>query len=117
MTPILEELAREFEGAFTLAKIYMDGNSNSQEDILPEEIIPTLIFYRNGEVIQKRYGGLPRVDASDVSTYIHSLLRSGNDIDINVVGEVKKIKLRNEIRDRLGLEEESDTERQNEHLF
>ena len=116
MTPIMDELAREFEGAFTLAKIYVNGNPNSQ-GTLSIETIPTLIFYRNGEIISKRYGGLPRVDASDINTYISSLFSSGNDIDLNVVGEVRKIKMRNEVRDRLGLEEESDTERQNENLF
>ena len=61
MTPIMEELAREFEGAFTLAKIYWDGNPKSR-DIQSEASIPNLVFYKNGEKKSEIYG-IPSIDS------------------------------------------------------
>ena len=55
MTPILEDLATEFEGAFTLAKIYLDGNPEARQ-ILSQSTIPALLFYHRGEVIAEGFG-------------------------------------------------------------
>ncbi len=55
MTPMMERLADEFEGDFTLAKIYLDGNPNSRE-ILSTRAIPALVFYKDGESISEYIG-------------------------------------------------------------
>ena len=56
MTPMMESLADEFEGDFTLAKIYFNGNPNSQR-ILYMAAIPALVFYKDGEEVSQ-YTGL-----------------------------------------------------------
>ena len=55
MGPIMEDLAMEFEGAFTLAKVYIDGNSETKET-LSKYNVPTLLFYKDGRIVSERFG-------------------------------------------------------------
>jgi len=57
--PTLEELAKEYEGKFIIGKMNVDTNSN-----VPTEFgimnIPALLFFKNGEVIDKQIGAAPK---------------------------------------------------------
>jgi len=59
IAPILEELSTEFEGKLKIAKLDVDTNvkTSARFDV---RSIPTLLFFRDGKVIDKVVGTLPR---------------------------------------------------------
>lgn len=59
IAPILEELAEEYEGRLTIAKLDADAN---QETLAAYGVLhlPTLNVYENGEVTRSIVGGRPR---------------------------------------------------------
>lgn len=56
IAPIIDELATEYEGKVVIAKVNVDENEE-----LPVEYgirnIPTLLFFKNGELVDKHIGG------------------------------------------------------------
>lgn len=55
MAPIIEELAKEYEGKAVIAKCDVEEN----EDLATEfgiRNIPTILFFKNGEVVDKLIG-------------------------------------------------------------
>jgi len=59
MGPIIEELAKEFEGRIKIAKLNVDENPNSASayEVLS---IPTLKVFKNGEIIEELTGLQPK---------------------------------------------------------
>ena len=59
MGPILEEMAKEFEGKIVVCKVNVDENPNisGKYEILS---IPVLKFFKNGEVVDEMVGLQPR---------------------------------------------------------
>ncbi|MGM5631160.1 thioredoxin [Apibacter raozihei] len=59
LTPIVEELSEEFKGKVKVAKIDIDANQE-----VPVEYgirnIPTLLFFKNGQVVDKVVGVQPK---------------------------------------------------------
>ena len=57
--PILEELAAEYDGKLKVAKINVDeeGEIAAQYSIVS---IPTLLIFKNGQVVKKQIGAVPR---------------------------------------------------------
>ncbi len=59
IAPALEEIAQEFEGQITVAKLNIDENPQ-----VPSEFgvrgIPTLILFKDGEVAATKIGALPK---------------------------------------------------------
>ena len=59
--PIIEELAHEYEGKVAIGKMDVDENSD-----VPVEYgirnIPTILFFKNGELVEKHVGITSRVD-------------------------------------------------------
>ena len=57
--PIVEELAGEMEGQAVIAKMDVDANSN-----IPAQFgirsIPTLMVFKNGEMVDKQVGLVPK---------------------------------------------------------
>lgn len=57
--PTLEELAKEYQGKFIIGKMDVDANST-----VPTEFgimnIPALLFFKNGEVVDKQIGAAPK---------------------------------------------------------
>lgn len=59
VAPIIEELAKEFEGQVIIGKCDVDENSD-----LPGEFgirnIPTVLFFKGGEVVDKQVGAVAK---------------------------------------------------------
>ncbi|MBX2846242.1 MAG: thioredoxin [Saprospiraceae bacterium] len=57
--PVVEELATEFEGRAKIGKVNVDDNPGvaSQYGI---RSIPTLLFIKNGEIVDKQVGVAPK---------------------------------------------------------
>ena len=55
LTPIIEELAKEYEGKVTIGKLNVDDNDDSPE-LYGIRYIPTVLFFKNGELVDKLVG-------------------------------------------------------------
>ena len=57
--PIVDELATELEGRAVVGKVNVDSNSDTP---LTYEIrsIPTLLIFKNGEIVDKLVGAVPK---------------------------------------------------------
>jgi thioredoxin 1 len=59
IAPALEELAGEFAGKLTVAKVDIDNNPASPNQFAVRGI-PTLILFKNGQVAATKIGALPK---------------------------------------------------------
>lgn len=68
--PLVEEISQEFEGKAVIGKVDVDDNPGitSRYGI---RNIPTLLFIKNGEVVDKQVGAVPK---NVLSTKLTSLL-------------------------------------------
>lgn len=57
--PIVEELANEYEGKATIAKVDVDSNKEIANQYGIRNI-PTILFIKNGEIIDKHMGAAPK---------------------------------------------------------
>lgn len=57
--PVIEELAEEYEGKATIGKVNVDEN-NQVSAQFGIRSIPTLLFIKNGEVVDKQVGVAPK---------------------------------------------------------
>jgi thioredoxin 1 len=59
IAPVIEELAVEFEGKAKLAKLDVDHNPQSAM-AFGVRSIPTLLFFKNGQVVDQLVGTAPK---------------------------------------------------------
>ncbi len=59
LTPIVEELSEEFKGKVKVAKIDIDANQEVSVEYGIRNI-PTLLFFKNGQVVDKVVGVQPK---------------------------------------------------------
>jgi thioredoxin 1 len=59
VTPVIEELARDYQGKITFGKLNVDTN---QSIAMKYEImsIPTLLIFKDGQLVDEKVGALPR---------------------------------------------------------
>lgn len=57
--PIVEEIGQEFEGKARVFKLDVDTN-NATAAKFGIRNIPTLLFFKNGEVVDKQVGAVPK---------------------------------------------------------
>jgi len=57
--PIVEEIGKEFEGKVVVGKIDVDAN-NAVSEKYSIRNIPTILFFKNGEVVDKQVGAVPK---------------------------------------------------------
>jgi thioredoxin 1 len=64
VSPIVEELAAEYAGKINICKCNVDDN-----DGIPMKYsirnIPTLLFFKNGELVDRLVGAVPKQDIED----------------------------------------------------
>lgn len=57
--PIVEELAKEYDGKAVIGKVNVDFNPNIASNFGIRSI-PTLLFFKNGELVDKQVGAVPK---------------------------------------------------------
>lgn len=57
--PIVEEIAKEFEGKAIVGKVNVDHNPNISMEFGIRNI-PTILFFKNGQVVDKQVGAVPK---------------------------------------------------------
>jgi len=70
IAPALHEAAEKYDGRLTVAKIDIDANPNTP-NTYGVRGIPTLLLFKNGEVVAQKVGAGPR---SGIYTWIDSNL-------------------------------------------
>lgn len=66
VAPLLEELADEYGGKFTLAKLNVDENPHTPPQYAIRGI-PAMLMFKDGKVVDTKVGALPK---SELSTFI-----------------------------------------------
>ncbi len=64
VTPIIEELASEYEGKVLIGKVDVDDN-NDVASKYGIRNIPTILFFKNGEIVDKQVGAAPKNTIED----------------------------------------------------
>jgi thioredoxin len=72
MAPVIDELATEFAGTIKVAKLNVDENPEAAAR-LGIRSTPTLLLFRNGEILDERTSVLPRIIHRSLQTPTHRL--------------------------------------------
>ena len=59
LTPIMEEMSSEYEGKALITKVDVDSNPGVAAKHGVRNI-PTVLFFKNGEVVDKQVGAVPK---------------------------------------------------------
>lgn len=59
MLPIVEEISTEFEGKLTVVKVDVDSSQSTAAKFGIRNI-PTILFFKGGEVVDKQVGAVPK---------------------------------------------------------
>src|SRR5947209_20335995 len=59
MGPVIEQMAKEYEGKAVIAKLDVDSNPNISMAYGVRNI-PTILFFKNGEIVDKQVGAVPK---------------------------------------------------------
>jgi thioredoxin 1 len=70
MAPAFEDLAREYTGKMTFAKLNTDENQNTMMHYGIQGI-PTLLFFANGKLVEQLVGARPK---SDLKQHVERVL-------------------------------------------
>ena len=57
--PIVEELAKDFDGKVIVGKVNVDNNPNISINYGIRNI-PTLLIFKNGQIVDKQVGAVPK---------------------------------------------------------
>ncbi|HSJ67264.1 MAG TPA: thioredoxin [Anditalea sp.] len=57
--PVVEEIAGDYEGKAVIGKVDVDSNPNVAAKFGIRSI-PTLLFFKNGEIVDKQVGAVPK---------------------------------------------------------
>lgn len=57
--PIVEELAKDYDGKVVVGKIDVDSNPNVSMQFGVRNI-PTLLIFKNGQIVDKQVGAVPK---------------------------------------------------------
>lgn len=57
--PIVEEIGQEYEGKARVVKLDVDNNNTTAAKFGIRNI-PTILFFKNGEVVDKQVGAVPK---------------------------------------------------------
>lgn len=57
--PVVEELAKQYEGTVNIGKLNVDNNANVSTNFGITSI-PAILFFKNGQVVDKQIGAVPK---------------------------------------------------------
>lgn len=57
--PVVEELAKDYEGKAVIGKVNVDHNANVSA-MFGIRNIPTILFFKGGQVVDKQVGAVPK---------------------------------------------------------
>ncbi|MBP6977837.1 MAG: thioredoxin [Bacteroidales bacterium] len=57
--PIIDEIGKEYDGKVIVGKLDVDGNPKTTTQFGVRSI-PTLLFFKNGQVVDKQVGAVPK---------------------------------------------------------
>lgn len=57
--PVVEELSKEYDGKVVVGKVNVDNNPNISAQFGIRNI-PTLLFFKGGQVVDKQVGAVPK---------------------------------------------------------
>lgn len=57
--PVVEELSKDYDGKALVGKVNVDNNPNISAQFGIRNI-PTLLFFKNGQVVDKQVGAVPK---------------------------------------------------------
>ena len=85
--PLLEKVAQERDGAFTLAKIDVDAQQvgNALLQAVQSQSIPTVIAFRDGEPVSMFIGAYPE---PELNRFVDSILPSEAEIEAEAAAEI-----------------------------
>ena len=85
--PMLEKVAQERDGAFTLAKIDVDAQQvgNALLQAVQSQSIPTVIAFRDGEPVSMFIGAYPE---PELNRFVDSILPSEAELEAEAAAEV-----------------------------
>ncbi len=61
LTPIIEEMSKEFDGKAVIGKMDVDNNPETAMKYGIRNI-PTILFIKNGQVVDKQVGAVPKAN-------------------------------------------------------
>ncbi len=64
LSPTIDDLANEYEGRAVIGKVDVDDNPDIAEKFSIRNI-PTILFVKNGEVVDKTVGAVPKNEIID----------------------------------------------------
>ncbi|MBO1081047.1 thioredoxin TrxA [Roseomonas haemaphysalidis] len=64
VAPILDEIAKDYEGQLTIAKVNIDENPVTPNDYAVRGI-PTMILFKDGKPVETKVGALPKSQLKD----------------------------------------------------
>ena len=67
VAPVLEEIAQEYEGRVKIAKMNTDNNSMAMNYHIRS--IPTMLLFKDGEVVEQIVGAVPKKQITDKLNY------------------------------------------------
>ena len=59
ITPVIEELAKDYEGRVEIGKMNVDDNTDTPEEYGIRNI-PTILFFKGGELVDKQVGAVQK---------------------------------------------------------
>ena len=62
--PVVEEIAGEYDGKATIGKVNVDDNPQVSAKFGIRSI-PTLLYFKNGEIVDKQVGAVPKKVLAD----------------------------------------------------
>lgn len=63
--PIIEELSEDYAGKISVGKVNVDENEDLAKKYSVQSI-PTIILFKDGEIVDKLVGGLPKEQFEDM---------------------------------------------------
>ncbi len=76
LAPVIEEIAEDFEGTVKVGKLNVDENPGAPS-AFEIRSIPTLILFKDGAIVEKAIGALPKNQITELLETAFSVKKTG----------------------------------------